>query len=143
MTTEKEKELDEIVEKVRNENTIKFPPIFEMFITLFSISTSVVMFSFPNMMQSDADLYDWMLKIIPQYLWAFCFFGSGLIKSVGLLLDKDYLRVIGLIASAVLYLILTICYAINFPTIGSVYFGCMTIFTIVSINIVKHTGIER
>lgn len=143
MTTEKEKELDEIVEKVRNENTLKFPPVFEMFITLFNILTSVVMFIFPSMMQSDASLYDWMLKVIPQYMWAFCFLGAGLFKAVGLLIDQNFLRVTGLVASSILYLILAICYSINFPTIGSVTFACMTIFTVVSINIVKHTGIER
>lgn len=139
----KERELDELVERVKKEDTLKFPPIFEMYTTLFSIAVSVLMFIFPNMLHSDANLYTWMLKIMPQYMWAFCFFGAGMIKALGLLLDRNYLRVIGLVFSATLYLVFTICYSLNFPTIGAVTFGCMTVFAVVSIEIVKHTGIER
>lgn len=139
----KEKELNELVEKVRIEESIKFPPIFEMYATLFSICVSILMFLFPNMLQPDTNLYTWMLKIMPQFMWAFCFFGAGMVKAVGLLLDNAPLRILGLVMSAVLYLVFTICYAISFPTIGAVTFACMTIFTVISINIVKHTGIEK
>lgn len=139
----KEKELEQLVEKVKNENSLRFPPIFEMYATLFSIAVSILMFIFPNMLHPSADLYSWMLKIMPQFMWAFCFFGAGMVKAVGLLVDNVPLRVLGLVMSAVLYLVFTICYAISFPTIGAVTFACMTVFTVISINIVKHTGIER
>ena len=139
----KEKELNELVEKMRSEESIKFPPIFERYATLFSICVSILMFLFPNMLQPDTKLYTWMLKIMLQFMWAFCFFGAGMVKAVGLLLDNAPLRILGLVMSAVLYLVFTICYAISFPTIGAVTFACMTIFTLISINIVKHTGIEK
>lgn len=139
----REQELDQLVEKVKNENSIRFPPIFEMYATLFSISVSILMFIFPDMLQPDTNLYTWMLKIMPQFMWAFCFFGAGMVKAVGLLVDNAALRILGLVMSAILYLVFTVCYALSFPTIGSVTFACMTVFTAISINIVKHTGIER
>jgi len=139
----KEKELEQLVEKVKNESDLRFPPIFEMYVTLFSLSVSILMFIFPNMLQPDTNLYTWMLKIMPQFMWAFSFFGAGMVKAVGLLLDNVSLRVLGLFMSAMLYLVFTVCYAINFPTIGAVTFACMTVFTVISINIVKHTGIDK
>ena len=139
----KEKELEQLVEKVKNESDLRFPPIFEMYATLFSLSVSILMFIFPNMLQPDTNLYTWMLKIMPQFMWAFSFFGAGMVKAIGLLLDNVALRVLGLVMSAVLYLVFTVCYAINFPTIGAVSFACMTVFTVISINIVKHTGIDK
>ena len=139
----KEKELEQLVEKVKNESDLRFPPIFEMYVTLFSLSVSILMFIFPNMLQPDTNLYTWMLKIMPQFMWAFSFFGAGMVKAVGLLLDNVALRVLGLVMSAMLYLVFTVCYAINFPTIGAVTFACMTVFTVISINIVKHTGIDK
>ena len=139
----KEKELEQLVEKVKNESDLRFPPIFEMYATLFSLSVSILMFIFPNMLQPDTNLYTWMLKIMPQFMWAFSFFGAGMVKAVGLLLDNVALRVLGLVMSAMLYLVFTVCYAINFPAIGAVTFACMTLFTVISINIVKHTGIDK
>src|SRR5699024_11950823 len=67
----KEKELEQLVEKVKNESDLRFPPIFEMYATLFSLSVSILMFIFPNMLQPDTNLYTWMLKIMPQFMWAF------------------------------------------------------------------------
>src|SRR5699024_7750979 len=90
-----------------------------------------------------ARLYDNMMAVMPQYLWAFSFFVAAMFKSIGLLWDKNTLRVIGLIASTVLYVVMTICYAIDFPSIGSLTFGCMTAFTVVSIPFVKHTSIKH
>src|SRR5699024_10334462 len=90
-----------------------------------------------------ARLYDYMMAIMPQSTWAICFFAACMIKADGLLMDKHVLRIVGLVFSAVLYTLMTVCYEIDFSSIGNVTFGCMTLFTFVRIPFVKHTSIKH
>lgn len=139
----KEKELDELVERVRNESEINFPPVFEMYATLFSILLSVLLFVFPTMLNHGTGLYAIMLFIMPQYMWAFAFFVAGMTKAVALWFDLKRLRITGLAMSAVLYMILAVCYYFSFPAIGAVTFTTMTVFVLISIGMVRHTKVER
>lgn len=137
-----DRELKKLVEDVEA-TEISVPPFFELYATLFSILVSIMLFAFPNMIYAyPARLYDHMMAIMPQYLWAFSFLIACLFKSVGLLWDKDVLRVMGLSMSVVLYGTMTICYAMDFPSIGSITFACMALFAGVSIPFVKHTSIK-
>lgn len=141
--TPEEKELETLVRNINADEPIRFPPIFEMYITLFSIALSVLLFLFPEMLvNQSSNIYDWMMKIMSQNMWATTFLVAGLLKATGLLIDNRYLRYIGLVLSVVVYLTLTVCYSLVFPTMGAIQFGCITLFTILSIPVVKHTGLD-
>lgn len=143
---EKENRLEEISNKINNYEATKHPPVFEMYVTLFSILMAVMLFLFPDMLQPSRDgitnVYWLLLIIMPQYMWALLFFIVGITKSVGLLLDNNVVRVTGLTISVIMYAVFSAMYIINFPTIGTVVFVSMTIFTLFSISAVKHTGIK-
>lgn len=140
-----EQKLEEASQMIDNYTVRKHVPTFEVYATVFSILTAIMLFWFPTMLAATqagtGGLYALLLDIMPQYMWAFAFFGAGVLKAVGLLVKSDSMRILGLVMSAILYLVFTICYAVNFPTIGMVTFLCMTIFTLVSITLVKHTSL--
>lgn len=138
----KEKELEDMIDDMEKTNMV-VPPLFEIYATVFSIAVTIILFTFPGMIYNyPANLYDHMMAIMPQYWWGFTFFIACMLKAIGLMLDYDWLRIVGLVASAILYALLTICYAIDFPTIGALTFGCMTAFAVVSVPFVKHTSIR-
>jgi hypothetical protein len=137
-----EQELEQLVKEVESVN-ITVPPLFELFATMFSILVAIMLFAYPNMIYTyPARLYDNMMTIMPQSWWAISFFGASMLKAAGLLIGKNVLRIVGLLASVALYITLAICYALDFPSIGSITFSCMAIFTIISIPFVKHTSIK-
>lgn len=144
--SEQEQRLEEASQSIDSYTVRKHVPTFEVFTTMFSILTAIMLFWFPTMLESTqatkGGLYWIMLTIMPQFMWAIAFFSAGVIKAVGLLAKSDALRIIGLVMSAVLYLVFTICYVINFPAIGMITFSCMTLFTLVSIVLVKHTSLS-
>lgn len=144
--SEQEQRLEEASQLIDSYTVRKHVPTFEIYVTMFSILTAIMLFWFPTMLESaqaaKGGLYWLLLNIMPQYMWAISFFVAGIVKSVGLLVKSDSMRVLGLVMSAVLYLIFTICYAINFPAIGVITFFCMTIFTLVSMVLVKHTSLS-
>jgi hypothetical protein len=143
--SEQEQKLEEASQMIESYTVKKHVPTFEVYATVFSILTAIMLFWFPTMLEttqaSTGGLYWLLLSIMPQYMWAFIFFGAGVLKAVGLLVKSDSMRVLGLVMSAILYLVFTICYAINFPAIGMVTFSCMTLFTLISIVLVKHTSL--
>lgn len=143
--SEQEQKLEEASQMIENYTIKKHVPTFEVYSSVFSILTAIMLFWFPTMLEttqaSKGGLYWLLLNIMPQYMWAFAFFASGILKSVGLLVKSDSMRILGLVMSAILYLVFTICYAINFPAIGVITFFSMTIFTLVSIVLVKHTSL--
>lgn len=141
-----EQELEKLVQDVNGSKPMAIPPIFEMYVTLFSIMIAIMFFIYPDMLMKapgQPDLYKYMTAIMPQAMWAFAFFIACMLKAIGLMFNCDSMRITGLVASAVLYVLLTVCYAFSFPSIGSVTFACMALFTIVSIPIVKHTSIKH
>lgn len=134
-------ELEQLVNKIDN-TRISVPPLFELFVTTFSIAIAIMFFAYPTMLEDNqTNLYDAMLQIMPQSGWSIAFLIACMIKACGLLLDNNSMRITGLLCSVVIYLIFTICYALNFPTIGMVTFSCMTLFSGISIPFVKHTSI--
>lgn len=143
----KERQLEEISKKVSNYSPVKHLPIFEMFITLTSLALAFVFFLFPGMLGEGAhdtvSLYGLLLMIMPQAYWAFVFFGAGLAKGIGMLIDNNFLRVSGLIISVLVYTAFAITYSISFPTIGSVIFTGMAVFSLISIPEIKRTGLKQ
>ncbi|WP_424236294.1 hypothetical protein [Bhargavaea ginsengi] len=142
--TPEELAYQEIAARVEEVRGRKFVPLFEWYVTMFSVIFSVALFVFPDFLQftgsNTTNLYEIMLNLMPQHMWAFAFLIAGLVKSVGLLIKNTPMRTLGLVLSVFLYLIMTICYSVNFPAIGSIVFGLMTLFSGISVMIVKHTG---
>lgn len=144
---QKEQQLEEISEKVNNYAPMRHSPIFELYVTMISIAMAIMLFLFPDMLSQGAEgvvsLYGLLLTIMPQWAWAFTFFGAAMIKAVGLLIDSRIMRIIGLIMSALIYTVFAIAYAVGFPSIGSVIFIATAVFTLISIPEVKRTGINE
>ena len=140
----KEVTVEEVKEWVKELKEQRQVPIFEWFVSMFSVSMAILLFTFPDMLQYNGNnvtnLYDIMLSIMSQPYWAFTFLVASMAKSIGLLLKNDVLRIVGLSFSVVIYIVMTVCYTINFPTIGSVTFAWMALFSVISIFMVKHTG---
>lgn len=137
-----EKELDDLVNEIEKTD-VSVPPFFELYVTIFSISMAILFFVYPNFVDNySANLYERMLAIMPQFGWAFSYFIGCMLLSIGLLSGHKVLRTMGLILNAILSILMTVCYAMDFPSIGTLNFGCMAIFSIVSIPFVKHTGIK-
>lgn len=142
----KERELEELVNDLNCTKPVSIPPVFEMYVTLFSILIAIMFFIYPSMLMNapgQPELYKYMTGIMPQAWWAFSFFTACMLKAIGLMFNNDSMRIIGLIASSALYILLAVCYAFSFPSIGSVTFTCMALFTLISIPIVKHTSIKH
>lgn len=143
-----ERKLEELSLKIENYADTKPTPMFEMYITLFSITVAIVLFLYEDMMLSEtvgsgAGLNGGLLGIMSQNLWAITFFTAGLLKAVGLVLEIDWLRTLGLIISGVLYLIISVLLFSSFPNFGSIIFFYTTVFTIYSIGSVRYTGIRN
>lgn len=144
MVNSNEIKLEEISSKVTEFKSSKYPPVFELYITLFSILMSAMMFLFPDMLHDSVPvtLGAVVLGLMPQYVWASVFFVAGMLKAIGLLVDNNTMRTIGLFISAVTYVVFSVGHILAFPSIGSVTFICMSVFTVLSITMVKHTGIK-
>lgn len=139
----KERQLEEISEKVNNYKPSKHPPIYEMFVTMISITLSIMLFLFPDMLSTEySSLYTILLVIMPQWGWAFTFFIAGMVKAIGMLIDNKYLRIGGLVMSSLIYAVFSISYTVMFPTIGSVVFTAIMVFCLISIPDVKRTGLD-
>lgn len=143
-----EQQLEELSEKVSRYAERKPSPMFEMFITLLSITFAIMLLLFDNMMmisvQNDnGDFYLNLVQIMSQDMWAGVFFLAGIFKALGLLLQKDALRIIGLLMSAAIYAIIALSLYSSFPNFGSIIFTYLCLFAAYSISIVKYTGIRN
>lgn len=147
------KELQQVEQDIQNladeldEKLASAPPMYEIFITVFSLAFAVFLLVVPEALTHGDAASQWkpylaMLNIMPQVGWALVFSAASLAKAIGLLLDNKSLRIIGLLLSAVLYLILTGCFAYGFPNIGVVTYATMGIFTLASLPLVKVTGLR-
>lgn len=143
----REKQLEEIADKINNYKPQKSVPLFEIFVTMFSILVAIMLFWWTDMLHvglgDEGNFYWLLLSIMPQYMWAFTFFITGVLKGVGLLIDNISSRITGLVLSSILYTIFAISHFLNFPSIGAITFSCMAIFSVLSIPVVKITGLDN
>lgn len=137
----KERELEDLVNEVE-QRPINIPPLFELYVTIFSIAITIMLFAYPNMIDVSTKLYHYMEAIMPQRAWALSFFSACVLKGIGLLINVNWLRIAGLLASVVLYVMLSICYAMSWPSMGTAIFSLMAVFSVVSIPFVRHTSIR-
>lgn len=139
--SQEERELDQLVKDLEEETFRGVPPVFELAITTFSLALTITLFIYPDMLEKDYKGYSVMLVIMPYYLWGIFFFIASLLKGVGLLVDFKLARIMGLVLSSVLYITMGLSFASDFPSISSIQFTVIAIFSIVSLTQVKHTSI--
>lgn len=116
-------------------------PIFEIFVAMVAIGISIMFFTVPNFIQGDIALYKLMGLVFPQFVWAIMFSLGGITGSLGLLFRSNIMRVVGLIMLAGVYSVMAICYILIFPSIGAVVMAGIALFAVLSIPIIKYTGI--
>lgn len=141
MKTKDEVELDKMVHEYKDKVISHTLPTFELFITTFSLGVTVLLFIFPNLMAKDVIAYNVLIYIAPQYIWGVLFMVTGLLKGIGLLVDCNLMRSSGLVFSALLYIIMSMAYATDFPSITAILYGCLSGYSIISITQVKETSI--
>lgn len=141
--TKNEHVLEGLVKEVTEQQQLTLaPPIFELYVALLSMTLAILMFLFPADVMSNAGLLQEITQLFPQYIWANIFLAAGLIGTAGMLLNKNYLRVVSLIIVAGCYGTLTYMSFDGSPSFGAVLVSWITVFTLISIPLVKFTGIR-
>lgn len=125
-------------EKIKKARTI---PLLEVALSLYSAYAAILLFLVPGILDSDAGVYYNMSAVVPQSVWAFAFLIGAFAKSFGLLLGSDLLRKTGLGISTVIYGTVTICYAFEFPNLGTGVYFILSFMSAVSIFYVKKTAL--
>jgi|SRR5699024_5955904 len=138
---QKEQEIDNIIDTLESDKSMPVPPIFELAITTFSTLLTITLFIYTDMLSTKYNVYEVMLQVASQTTWTIGFFVACLFKSLGLLLSKNFLRIIGLALSSVLYFIISIAYAIDFPNMSAILYGVLALFSVISMQQVKFTSI--
>lgn len=139
---EDEKELNTMVNEAKED--IRFtgsPPTYELTVTTISLLLTITLFIYPETLLKGYASYDIMLEVMPSYMWAIAFFIASMLKGVGLLIDIKILRIVGLVASSILYFIMCLSFASDFPTLSSITYGVLSAYAIVAIQQVKFTSI--
>lgn len=145
-----EASLDEISRRVEEHATRKHVPLFECFVTLFSILVSIMIMQFPHVLQLEVvgandehiAVFQMLLALAPAWVYGVLFFIAGTFKGVGLLVSKNYLRVVGLLLSVALYATFTLNLMFNAPSFLLICFFTMTLFSVISLPLIKNTGIS-
>lgn len=143
-----EKDLEEIYDQIKNYAPFKPIPVFEVYLSTFSILITIMLFWFPDFMKEASatgslTLYQSLLSILPQHWWAFVFAITALLKALGLMFRFTGMRVVGLVFSAILYSLIAFLFAIDYPNIGMIQFTCLAMFSLLAIVVVKHTAIRN
>lgn len=143
MDDNKEMQLEQVAERaIRNAQQLNLaPPIFELFAALLALSFSILMFLFPGILDGNGGFYSLMTTVMGQTKWALSFFVAGITGALGMLVNKIWIRVAGLMLLSLIYGVLTVFYATLLPNFGFVLMLWITIFTVASIPLVKYTGI--
>lgn len=108
-------------------------PLFELLISLFSLYMAALLFWFPDLLANGGPAYDKVENMAGAQKWAFIFFAAGIIKVIGIMMNKKWVRIVGLLMSVVIYSILTIAFSFSFPNFTVGIFGLLTFFSLVQI----------
>ena len=133
--------LEQVAAQAENFDIPQPFPVFEIFVAMVALGISMILFMFTDFMETDYALYHLMNTVLPQYGWGISFAVGGIVSGMGLLLHTNWLRIFGLVMLAGVYGVMAVCYIMEFPTIGAVVMTGMTLFSLLSIPIVKFTGL--
>lgn len=138
----KEQRLKEIANALEEHSYTKAPPIFELFAAIVAMSISTLLFVLVGVFEQDATFYELMRMVMPQTGWAATYFVVGIVAAAGLIFDKKTVRIISLGAMAATFGLTTVFYLMTFPNLSGILMFWITIFTIISIPMVKFTGLK-
>lgn len=100
----------------------------------FMLGVSIILAIQPELIESDkSDVYQTMLAIAPQKIYAVTAFTTSFIFLIAFVLRSRYLEIAGLFISGAYILIVFTGYLIAFPNISAVAYGVWTLASIMSI----------
>ncbi|MEK4025540.1 hypothetical protein [Sporosarcina sp. FSL W7-1283] len=147
---ETEMKLDELSKRVEEKVMKKNIPLFEVFVTLYSILVSIMILQFPSVMEimvidhgsEGVLIFEMLLDLANPWVYGVIFFIAGAFKGLGLVIDNAPMRVVGLLLSVALYSTFTLALMFNAPSFILISFFTMSIFSTISLTLVKSTGIS-
>ena len=116
-------------------------PYFEALASLLSYYLALVCMFNNNMFEQLPQLYGVLEKIGNETFFALVFFFAATIKVIGLVINNRIVRKIGLGLSALIYLVITVAYAISAIPLnwGTGIFFLLFAFSLLNIFEVNHT----
>lgn len=139
----KEQQLEQVVNSIKEFKVPKSPPVFEMFAALVAISIAVLLLLLPGVFEQNQTLfYRLMRAVLPQTGWAIAFFAGGVGSAVGMLLDRAALRIAALLVMTVLFGVVAAFYIATFPNLAGILMFWTTIFSGASVPLVKYSSIR-
>ena len=116
-------------------------PYFEALVSLLSYYLAIVCMFNNNMFEDLSGLYGALGQLGNETFFAMVFFTAATIKVIGLLINCYFLRKIGLAASALIYLVITVSYAMSSMPLnwGTGIFFLLFAFSLLSMFEVKNT----
>ena len=138
-----DQQLEHLSNAIQNYKVSKAPPIFELFASLVAMSISILLFTLAGVFQQEATFYILMRTMMPQIGWATVFLVAGFSSGLGMILDKKIIRIVSLVALLILFGILAVFYLITFPNLAGILMFWISIFTGLSIPMVRYTGLRK
>ena len=116
-------------------------PYFEALVSMLSYYLALVCMFNNNMFDQLPDLYGRLGQLGNETFFAMVFFTAATIKVIGLVINCHALRKIGLGLSALIYLVITVCYAMSAVPLnwGTGIFFLLFAFSLLNIFEVKNT----
>ena len=116
-------------------------PYFEALVSMLSYYLAMVCMFNNNMFKQLPEVYGALDKLGSETFFALVFFFAATIKVIGLIINHHTLRKIGLGLSAIIYLVITVSYAMSAIPLnwGTGIFFLLFAFSIFNIFEVKHT----
>lgn len=139
----KEQQLEQVASAITEYQESKAPPIFELFAAIVAMSISTLLFVLVGVFEQDATFYKLMRTVLPQTGWAVTYFVAGMMSTVALLIDSVVLRVVALTLMVAAFGITAAFYIVTFPNLSGILMFWITVFTAVSIPMVKYTGLRH
>lgn len=138
-----DQQLEHLSNTIQNYKVSKAPPIFELFASLVAMSISILLFTLAGVFQQEATFYILMRTVMPQIGWATAFLVVGFSSGLGMILDKKTIRIVSLAALLILFGIVAVFYLITFPNLAGILMFWISIFTGLSIPLVRYTGLRK
>ena len=116
-------------------------PYFEALVSMLSYYLAMVCMFNNNMFEQLPDLYGRLEQLGNETFFALVFFTAATIKVIGLVINCYTLRKIGLGLSALIYLVITVSYAMSEVPLnwGTGIFFLLFVFSLLNIFEVKNT----
>ena len=116
-------------------------PYFEAFVTMLSYYLAVALMFNNDLFSQLPDVYGALVQLGSETVFVFVFFFAATVKVIGLIINCNMLRKIGLSLSALIYLVIAVSYVMSAVPLnwGTGIFFLLFAFSLLNIFEVKHT----